>query len=375
MSLDEIWDRVGRACAERHLSLVDYSILCTIDHGAFVEPSRLASFARGLLRIDLPEPPVDAFRTAIGELVRRGILRIATASDCEAERRRLLAWTGPRLADDDWQEGVVLFSASGFAMFSRLVLDVFGREHVVQSRSGWRVDDDAQRVEFAADTKDECARRLAEFLGDDVESYFGQPARGRGRGTARVRRVASVALRARRDRLDGDGPLRVVVRARDVAEPRPRRENARVTVENLARKLSLGSLLSEIRASYGPYDVLDEWQQGEFHHDVVLRVRAAERLPGEFLVVATNCNGGVKEVLSFASRPERGALWHWRCPSSPEFTGDLPPVLAQGRTIHWFDPCDLLQPDARSEIRAEHRERQPGGGWKQACGLPKRDGR
>jgi hypothetical protein len=38
-------------------------------------------------------------------------------------------------------------------------------------------------------------------------------------------------------------------------------------------------------------------------------------------------------------------------------------VLAAARTEHWFDPCDLLRPDARSEYREEYRDRQCGGGF------------
>jgi hypothetical protein len=38
-------------------------------------------------------------------------------------------------------------------------------------------------------------------------------------------------------------------------------------------------------------------------------------------------------------------------------------VLARATTEHWFDPALLLASDARSEIRAEHRRRQHGGGW------------
>ena len=34
----------------------------------------------------------------------------------------------------------------------------------------------------------------------------------------------------------------------------------------------------------------------------------------------------------------------------------------------WFDPCELLRPDARSELRPEYRTRQQGGGWEQARG-------
>jgi hypothetical protein len=78
----------------------------------------------------------------------------------------------------------------------------------------------------------------------------------------------------------------------------------------------------------------------------------------------------VKEVLCFGQAPERGALWHDRCPDNPEFGGMLPPVLASARTIHWFDPCELLTADARSEYRPEFRERQPGGGWQaRGCGV------
>ena len=75
----------------------------------------------------------------------------------------------------------------------------------------------------------------------------------------------------------------------------------------------------------------------------------------------------------FESPPREEALWHFRCPDSPEFTGTLPLVVGQARTVHWFDPCALLEPDARSEYRPEFRERQPGGGWQlKGCGT-KRD--
>jgi hypothetical protein len=45
--------------------------------------------------------------------------------------------------------------------------------------------------------------------------------------------------------------------------------------------------------------------------------------------------------------------------------------LARATTHHWFDPCELLGWDARSELKAEHRRRQPGGGWEMAPALPR----
>jgi len=135
-------------------------------------------------------------------------------------------------------------------------------------------------------------------------------------------------------------------------------------VAELAGKLVLGELLAEIARRWGSYEFVEHWQQGEFHHDTVLRVAAAAgELPGTYLVVATNCNGGIKEVLCLGAMPARGGLWRTRCPHNAEFDGELPQVLARGVTEHWFDPCALLQPDARSEYRAECRVRQPGGGW------------
>jgi len=134
-------------------------------------------------------------------------------------------------------------------------------------------------------------------------------------------------------------------------------------LQALSDQLALGSLLSELTRRFGTYDLLDHWQQGEFHHDGVVRVPAGDALPGPILIIATNCNGGVKEILCFATIPERGALWHHRCPVSVEFSGELPPVLEAVRTVHWFDPCELLRDDARSEYREEFRERQSGGGW------------
>jgi hypothetical protein len=130
----------------------------------------------------------------------------------------------------------------------------------------------------------------------------------------------------------------------------------------LAATLSLGSLLELLRADYGGYELLDHWQQGEFHHDVVVKAGDGARLPG-VLVIATNCNGGVKELLAFADLPDRDALWHFRCPEVADFAGVLPELLGREVTGHWFEPCELLAADARSELRPEFRRRQKGGGW------------
>jgi hypothetical protein len=135
-------------------------------------------------------------------------------------------------------------------------------------------------------------------------------------------------------------------------------------VHELADTLVLGVLLEEVRRRFGRYELLDHWSQGEFHHDVVVRIPVSgSNQLGSILVVATNCNGGVKEVISFDARPERSALWHWRCPEETDFSGELPPILDRALTHHWFDPCELLVSDARSELRQEFRQRQRGGGW------------
>lgn len=132
------------------------------------------------------------------------------------------------------------------------------------------------------------------------------------------------------------------------------------TLANLTSITGLGTLLGAL-ADHEPEHVA-HWKQGEFHHDLVIRLGRTE-LPGDVLVVSTNCNGGVKEILCLAEVPDRWALWHARDPDNPEFEGELPPVLDQIRTSAWFDPRSLLGPDARSELHPEHRRRQRGGGW------------
>jgi hypothetical protein len=131
---------------------------------------------------------------------------------------------------------------------------------------------------------------------------------------------------------------------------------------DLASALVLGHLLERLDVQ-GGYELVAHWKQGEFHHDVVVRLHDRGTLPGDVLVVATNCNGGIKEVLVFDRVPDRYALWHARCPENPEFGGELPAPLATARTVHWFDPCELLRDDARSELKPEHRRRQRGGGF------------
>ena len=68
-----------------------------------------------------------------------------------------------------------------------------------------------------------------------------------------------------------------------------------MVVDELAQNLALGPLLDDVRRRLGGYEILDHWQQGEFHHDLLLRVDPNGALPGPVLVVATNCNGGVVE--------------------------------------------------------------------------------
>ncbi|MBN8614792.1 MAG: hypothetical protein J0L92_29605 [Deltaproteobacteria bacterium] len=135
-------------------------------------------------------------------------------------------------------------------------------------------------------------------------------------------------------------------------------------LDRLAASHSLGDLLEVLRAGFGGYELLSHHAQGEFHHDVVLRVKQARALPSEWLVVSTNCNGGVKEVVATRELADPVGLWRWRCPDNAEFDAPLPEVLGFARTHHHFDPCELLVTDARSELREEHRERQRGGGWK-----------
>jgi hypothetical protein len=135
-------------------------------------------------------------------------------------------------------------------------------------------------------------------------------------------------------------------------------------ISELAASLVLGSLLDEIRTRWGNFELVDHWSQGEFHHDVVVRVTGAEKdLPGPILIIATNCNGGVKEVLSFSSIPDRTSLWALRCPDNKDFPAEPATPLARSFTLHWFDPCELLTDTARSELRPEYRSRQAGGGW------------
>jgi hypothetical protein len=141
------------------------------------------------------------------------------------------------------------------------------------------------------------------------------------------------------------------------------------SINEMADSLILGSLLASVRANWGEYRILDHWQQGEFHHDLVLELGSATGLPGPILVVSTNCNGGVKEVLCLADRPDRGGLWRARCPENADFVGPIPTILAAARTTLWFDPGELLVATARSEYKEAHRERQSGGGWMLRRGL------
>lgn len=120
---------------------------------------------------------------------------------------------------------------------------------------------------------------------------------------------------------------------------------------------SLANALQLVEESWGEYVIDEHWTQGEFHHDVVISIT------DQFLIISTNCNGGVKDVLLLNEKPSQEQLWHWRCPGNPEFSGEPMHIVEHIKTEAWHDPCGVLAPDARSELKPEFRKRQKGGGW------------
>jgi len=142
-------------------------------------------------------------------------------------------------------------------------------------------------------------------------------------------------------------------------------------LSNLGASATLDSALHLLRSLCGGYSLLEHYQQGEFHHDLVFRLAESGPFPAPVLVISTNCNGGVKEWVAVSDVPSLDDLWHWRCPDNAEFAGTGLDVRAHVRTPLWFEPCELLADDARSELRPEHRERERGGGWvRKGCRRP-----
>jgi hypothetical protein len=131
-------------------------------------------------------------------------------------------------------------------------------------------------------------------------------------------------------------------------------------LDMLSESLVLGDLLTQLVKRYGTFELVAHWMQGEFHHDVVLRMPENTGDP-RILVVSTNCNAGVKELLAFDDVPSREALWQFRL---GERNGASIGLRDCARTLHWFDPGELLGENARSELKPEYRSRQSGGGWK-----------
>lgn len=114
-------------------------------------------------------------------------------------------------------------------------------------------------------------------------------------------------------------------------------------VESLAAQLVLGDVLLELRRRHGQWDLVAHWEQGEHHHDLVIRLpESAEADYPKVLVIGTNSTGGVKEIYAFDEVPDRDALWHYRCPELVAYWEPLPVLRAAARTNHWLDPRALL---------------------------------
>ena len=130
-----------------------------------------------------------------------------------------------------------------------------------------------------------------------------------------------------------------------------------MVIQQFKEQQSLANALQLAEEIWGEYEISEHWTQGEFHHDVVIAI------PDHYLIISTNCNGGVKDVLLLYEKPSHEQLWHWRCPDNPDFHGEPIRLVEHIRTEAWHDPCDVLAPDARSELKPEFRKRQKGGGW------------
>ena len=83
-----------------------------------------------------------------------------------------------------------------------------------------------------------------------------------------------------------------------------------MTLQMIANELSLDRVMPTLKRLFGKFDLFAHWSQGEFHHDLVFVLpKEQDVFDGNVLVVSTNCNGGVKDVLNFDSVPDRYALW------------------------------------------------------------------
>ncbi|MCP4498745.1 MAG: hypothetical protein GY822_02115 [Deltaproteobacteria bacterium] len=124
-----------------------------------------------------------------------------------------------------------------------------------------------------------------------------------------------------------------------------------------------GLALDQLLKTCGTYELLEQWKQGGFYHDVVIRAYfpIGQLALSSLVIISTNCNGGVKEVLAFADLPDRYALWNARCPENDDFEGDLPHL--ENPDLALFRPMPTITADTRSEIKLEFRVRMRGGGW------------
>lgn len=116
-------------------------------------------------------------------------------------------------------------------------------------------------------------------------------------------------------------------------------------LQELADQLVLGDVLNVLDRDHGGFELIAHRPKGEYHQDLVVRVNTGV-FGGEILVIGTNCNGGVKELIALSSVPDHSALWRWRCPTAPQFQGTLDDIRGVARTIHWSDPAQLLEETA-----------------------------
>ena len=116
-----------------------------------------------------------------------------------------------------------------------------------------------------------------------------------------------------------------------------------MAVQRLADELSSKALLEALQREHGGFDLLHHWQQGEFHHDIVVAVKEPRALPGTILVVATNCNAGVKEVLCFDRVPDPARCGTGACPDNPEFHGDAAAGAGRGADAALVRPLQIAR--------------------------------
>lgn len=171
--MSEPWpNRAARVLPSHRSSFPEYYLLCTAGYRVNLERMKFIEHAAWEFQgLDWPAATAEELNSAFDRLVEAGLMTVLTEVELQAERERRAESALPELNDaTDYRSGHVDFTELGYHLYSTLVREICGDDHL--EHAGFNLDSEAKRFDVYALNADGCTKLMDTIQGDG-DAYTG----------------------------------------------------------------------------------------------------------------------------------------------------------------------------------------------------------